>query len=245
MGKITVVTSGKGGTGKSTVTSGIGAALSRLGKRVLIIDCDAGMRGVDLLLGINAELVFDISDIVNGNCNVLNAIYPCKSISGLYVLAAPLNEKNKISPSVMKQIVWALSKFYDYILIDCPAGIGAGFRASVAGADSAIVVAHAEPLSLRCSAKTRTMLNEYNITDIRLVINRFSKSAFRKLKVYDDLDDVVDAAGIRLLGIVPEDFKAVSLAQRGLPISGKVPASKAFDNIARRYINDNITQNNI
>lgn len=238
MGRITVVTSGKGGTGKSTVTSGLCTALARQGKKVLIIDCDTGMRGVDLLLGINSELVFDISDVVNGNCNILNAIYPCKSISGLYVLASPLNEQNKISPSVFSQIVRALSKFYDYIFIDCPAGIGAGFKTSISGADSAVVVANAEPLSLRCGSKVRELLNNSNINNIRLVINRFSKSAFKKLKVFSDLDDVIDEVGIRLLGIVPEDFKAVSLAQRGLPISGKIPAAKAFDNIALRYIKD-------
>lgn len=239
MGKITVITSGKGGTGKSTITSGLGAALARKGKKVLIIDCDTGMRGVDLLLGINSELVFDISDVVNGNCNILSAIYPCKSISGLYVLASPLNEQNKISPSISKQIVWALSKFYDYILIDCPAGIGTGFKSAIAGADSAIVVANAEPLSLRCGAKVREILNNSDIKNIRLIINRFSKAAFKKLKVFSDLDDVIDEVGIRLLGIVPEDFKAISLEQRGLPISGKIPAAKAFDSIALRYIKDN------
>ena len=129
MGKVTVITSGKGGTGKSTVTAGLGAALARRGNRVLIIDCDAGMRGIDLMLGVSGELVFDIADIVGGNCPPASAIYPCKTVPELYVLPAPQNVRDEISPFIMKQLVSVLKKYYDHILIDCPAGIGSGTTA--------------------------------------------------------------------------------------------------------------------
>ena len=112
MGKVTVITSGKGGTGKSTVTAGLGAALIRRGGRVLLIDCDAGMRGIDLMLGVSGELVFDIADIINGNCSPASAIYPCKTLPELYILPAPQNVRDELSPSVMKQLTDVLNHFF-------------------------------------------------------------------------------------------------------------------------------------
>ena len=234
MGKVTVITSGKGGTGKSTVTAGLGAALARRGNRVLIIDCDAGMRGIDLMLGVSGELVFDIADIVGGNCPPASAIYPCKTVPELYVLPAPQNVRDEISPFIMKQLVSVLKKYYDHILIDCPAGIGSGTTAAVAAADRAALVANTEPLTLRGCDKVRQLLSDYHISEIRLIINRFSEKSFKKLNAFPDLDAVIDKAGARLLGIVPEDPVSAGLAQKGLPIEGTSKAVSAFDRIAAR-----------
>ena len=234
MGKVTVITSGKGGTGKSTVTAGLGAALARRGCRVLIIDCDAGMRGIDLMLGVSGELVFDIADIVSGNCPPASAIYPCKTVPELFVLPAPSNVRDEISPYIMKQLVAVLKKYYDHILIDCPAGIGIGMESAAAAADRAVLIANAEPLTLRGCDKVRQMLSDMNIREFRLIINRFSERNLKRSAAFEDLDAVIDKAGARLLGIVPEDLGAVNLAQKGLPIEGKHKAVYAFDRIAAR-----------
>ena len=234
MGKVTVITSGKGGTGKSTVTAGLGAALVRRGNRVLIIDCDAGMRGIDLMLGVSGELVFDIADIVSGNCPPASAIYPCKTVPELFVLPAPSDVRNEISPYIMKQLAAVLKKYYDHILIDCPAGIGIGTEAAAAPADRAVLVANTEPLTVRGCDKVRRMLADLRTQEIRLVINRFNERNFRKLAAFEDLDAVIDKAGARLLGIVPEDSAAVGRAQKGLPIEGRYKAVYALDRIAAR-----------
>ncbi len=234
MGKVTVITSGKGGTGKSTVTAGLGAALVRRGCRVLLIDCDAGMRGIDLMLGVSGELVFDIADIINGNCSPSSAIYPCKTMPELYILPAPQNVRDELSPSVMKQLTDAIKGYYDHILIDCPAGIGSGFETAAAPADRAVLVANAEPLSVRSCNKVREKLRYCAIDDISLIINKFNERRFRRLGVYEDLDAIIDEAGARLLGIVPEDGNASSASQKGLPVEGRMKASYAFDRIAAR-----------
>lgn len=240
MGKVTVITSGKGGTGKSTVTAGLSAALVRRGNRVLVIDCDAGLRGIDIMLGINGELVFDISDIVNGNCPPSGAIYQCKTIPELYILPAPQNVHDKLSPGIMRQLTKVLAKYYDHILIDCPAGIGIGFEAAAAPAVQAIIVANAEPVSLRSCDKIRQKLRQLKISEIRLVINRFNKRKFRKLGVYPDLDAVIDTVGARLIGVVPEDSNAAAEAQKGNPIEGRYKAAAAFERIAARLDGVNI-----
>lgn len=234
MGKVTVITSGKGGTGKSTITAGLGAALVRRGDRVLLIDCDAGMRGIDLMLGVSGELVFDVADIINGNCPPTSAIYPCKTVPDLYILPAPQNVRDEISPSIMRRLTKILVRYYDHILIDSPAGIGAGFRSASAPANSAILVANAEPLSLRGCDKVRHKLRHSQVSDIRLIINRFNERRFRRMDVYSDLDSVIDEAGARLLGIVPEDNTAAALSQKGNPIEGRLKAAYAFDRIAAR-----------
>ena len=234
MGIVTVITSGKGGTGKSTVTAGLGAALVRRGARVLLVDCDAGMRGIDLMLGVSGELVFDIADIINGNCTPVSAIYPCKTMPELYILPAPQNVRDELSPSVMKQLTIVLKGYYDHILVDCPAGIGSGFETAVAPADRAVLVANAEPLSVRSCNKVKRKLQYCSVEDVSLIINRFNERKFRRLGVYEDLDAVIDEAGARLLGIVPDDSAASAASQKGLPIEGKMKASFAFDRIAAR-----------
>lgn len=234
MGKVTVITSGKGGTGKSTVTAGLGAALVRRGSRVLLIDCDAGMRGIDLMLGVSGELVFDIADIINGNCSPASAIYPCKTVPELYILPAPQNIRDELSPSVMKQLTRVLRNYYDHILIDCPAGIGAGFETAAAPADRAVLVTNAEPLSVRGCDKVRRKLQICDVEDIRLIINRFNERKFRRMDAYADLDAVIDDAGARLLGVIPEDGVAAGASQKGLPIEGKMRAAAALDRIAAR-----------
>lgn len=180
MGMVTVITSGKGGTGKSTVSVGLAAALVRRGNRVLLIDCDAGMRGIDLMLGVSSDLVFDIADVINGSCPPASAIYPCKNMAELYVLPAPQSVHDELSPYLMRQLTNILRKYYDHIIIDCPAGIGSGFEAAIAPADRAFLVCNADPLSARGCSMVRENLQSAGITDIRLVINKFSEKNSEK-----------------------------------------------------------------
>lgn len=240
MGMVTVITSGKGGTGKSTVSVGLAAALVRRGNRVLLIDCDAGMRGIDLMLGVSSDLVFDIADIINGSCSPASAIYPCKALAELYVLPAPQSVHDELSPYVMCQLTNILRRYYDHIIIDCPAGIGSSFEAAIAPADRAYLVCNADPLSARGCSKVRESLENAGVTDIRLVINKFSEKKFRRANLYEDLDAVIDEAGARLIAVIPEDFTASSLSQHGKPIEGNSDAVYAFNRFASRADGENV-----
>lgn len=209
MGLITVITSGKGGVGKSTVSVGLGCTLAKNKKRVLLIDGDAGLRSLDSMLGIDKELVFDIADIVNGNCEPIKAIYSCKEYTGLenlFMLPAPALEKHTINPGSMKQLIPILSRYYDHVLIDCPAGIGKGFVSAVAAANRALIVSTPDHVCIRDSGKVRQLLNEYGITQQRLIINRFNYHTFRKMKHYQDIDTIIDETGVRLIAVLPDDL---------------------------------------
>ena len=208
MGIATVITSGKGGVGKSTVAVGLGRALAQRGRRVLLVDCDAGLRSLDSILNIEKNVVFDISDIVSGNCEPIRAIYSCEEsagIPGLFVLPAPAREKDILHPKIMKRLVEILSPYYDHILIDCPAGIGKGFVSAVSAAQRALVVTNPHPVCIRDTNKVRQLLNQMGMPIQRLIINRFEKNRFHQLGQYEDLDTIIDATGIRLIAVIPED----------------------------------------
>lgn len=240
MGIVTVITSGKGGVGKSTVTAGLGAALVRRGRRVLLIDADAGLRSLDYMLGVSCELVYDLSDVVTGNCEPSKAVYPCAGSNGLFLLPAPQNPDDTVSPEIMVQLCRVLSGFYDYILIDCPAGLGRGFQAAVAPAKRALVVSTPDPLCLRDADKVRRILEDKNIRELRLVINRFHSRNFEKLGGFEDLDAVIDACGIQLAAMIPEDLAAPCSAVKGLPLGGKSPAAQAFNRLAARLDGEDV-----
>lgn len=234
MGTVSVITSGKGGVGKSTVTSGLGAALARRGRRVLMIDADAGLRSLDYILGVSRELVYDLSDVVTGGCEPAKAVYPCPGSNGLFLLPAPQNSEDTVSPEVMKQVVRMLSGYYDHILIDCPAGLGRGFQAAVAPASRALIVSTPDPLCLRDADKVRRILEDKGIEEMRLVVNRFQAKSFVKMGGFEDLDAVIDACGIQLIAIIPEDLQTVCCAVKGEPLTGKSPAAQAFQRLAAR-----------
>ena len=210
MGAVTVITSGKGGVGKSTVSVGLARALSKRGKRVLLIDCDAGLRSLDRLTGVEKILVYDVSDVVNGRCAPIEAIYSCEGFEGMFLMPAPASGEDMVKAPVMKRLVELLRQYYDHIILDSPAGIGTGFRAACEPADRAIVVCNPDPVCVRSAAKVHGLLEAAGISKQRLVINRYDVKNFERLKSLDDLDAVIDEAGIRLLGIVPEDVSLIS-----------------------------------
>ena len=163
MTNVIVVASGKGGTGKSTVCICLSVALLRQGKRVLLIDCDCGMRGLDIMLDIEQDILFDASDAVCGNCSCAEAIYKSKNNEGLFLMAAPFDAENELSPAVFRQLVETVKGSYDYVIIDSPAGIGSGFMTAAAPADSALIVTNAEPTSVRGAVKVRKKLEALNM----------------------------------------------------------------------------------
>ena len=240
MGLVTVVTSGKGGVGKSTVSVGLATLIAEKGEKVLLIDGDTGLRSLDLLLGVKEQLVYDISDVIKRNCEITESIYKCSYVNNLFLIPAPQNIDDELSPEIMKQIVSILSNYYDHVIVDCPAGVGNGFKMCIGCADRALVVANTNPLSLADSRKVRDILIELGVEDIRLVINRFSNKYFKKSDLYEDLDSVIDESGIQLIAVIPEDVYAIENLSKGLPLSKKSSIYEAFGRFSTRFLGERV-----
>lgn len=240
MGNITMIASGKGGVGKSTITTCLGLALANMNKRVLLIDMDSGLASLEHMLLISKNLVYDISDIVNGSCNIMKAIYKYEFNDNLFLLPAPRNLKDELSPSLLKQLVDFLSKYYDHILIDCPAGVGNGFLSAAHCSDDALLVATPNPISLANIRKVRSILMESNTGELRLIINRFDRKLFVKSNIYEDLDQIIDATLVRLIAIIPDDSSSALLLSNGkLPLKNSSLA-KAIQRLAKRIEGETI-----
>lgn len=234
MGISVVVTSGKGGVGKSTATVGLGRALTKLHRRVLMIDCDAGLRTLDKLTGIEKNLVFDISDVIHGRCAPIDAIYTCGQSNNLFVIPGASAPKGIIRPEVMKKFIEMLKRYYDYILLDSPAGVGRGFTSAACAADRAVVVCNPDPVSVRSAGIVREALEELGISERHLLINRFSDDFFDTIASYEDLDKVIDNAGIKLLGVVPEDYNLAASFLNGREANETGEGMMAFSRVASR-----------
>lgn len=234
MSQICVVTSGKGGAGKSTVTAGLGYALSRHNGRVLLIDADAGLRSLDLMLGVSGNTMYDLSDVFSGNCEPVRAIYPSPVFKNVFVLPAPLRLEEMCSPEEMRALCRSLSSFYDQVIIDCPAGLGPGFETAVAAADRALVVSTPDMVCARDAQILGHLLEERQMR-AHLVINRL-----RPNKVLDgsmpDVDEIIDTAGIQLLGIIPEDEEVAVANANAKPLPSACNAAICFDNLAQRFM---------
>ena len=234
MNNVIVVASGKGGTGKSTVAVSLAAAFVKMNRRVLLIDCDSGMRGLDLMLDVESEILFDCADAVRGNCRSSEAVYRSRNLEGLSLMAAPFSTDNEISPSVFRQLVDEIRPGYDYVIVDSPAGLGSGLATAAAPADRALIVTNAEPVSLRGAVKLRHRLVELGVPDIRLVINRFDRRQFNALGRYNDLDEVIDIIGAQLIALVPYDPVLSAVMQNGRVGLSFTPADNVFNCLALR-----------
>lgn len=234
MGTSIVITSGKGGVGKSTTTVGIGRALAARGRRVLLIDCDAGLRSLDRLTGAEKELVYDISDVIHGRCAPIDAIYSCSGSDTMFMIPAGVSSNDIVNPVIMKKFVEMLKNHYDYILLDCPAGLGGGFLSAACGADKAVVICSPDPVCVRGNVAVREKLTEMGKEDISLVINRFSDAFFDTTAIYEDLDSIIDGTGIRLLGVVPEDYLMTANFFKGKPAEEDSKGMMALSRITGR-----------
>jgi len=242
MGEVIVFTSGKGGVGKTTTTANIGTALALLGKKVAMVDTDIGLRNLDVVMGLENRIVYDLVDVAEGFCRLKQALIKDKRFEGLYLLpAAQTRDKNAVSPDQMRTICGELKEEFDYVLIDSPAGIEQGFRNAVAGADRAVIVTTPDVSAVRDADRVIGLLEADGMDDPRLVINRIRAEMVRRGDMMD-IDDVIDNLAIHLLGVVPEDEAIVVSTNRGEPaiLNRSSRAGQAFRNIARRITGENV-----
>ena len=239
MSTAVVVTSGKGGTGKTSLTGGVSSCLAALGRRVLCIDMDIGLRNLDISLGLTDRALMDFTDVLEGRCSLKRAAVPHPVIQNLYLLTAPLTLPPGISEERMKAFLRIAREQYDYILMDSPAGMGEGFRLAVCGADRAIVVSTTDASALRDAQRVVSQLSR-QLPSIHLVVNRVQPKLLRRL--HTTIDDAMDAAGLPLLGVVPEDEQVMLSANQGKPIilASRKGAAVAYLNIARRLMGERV-----
>lgn len=232
MGTVIAVTSGKGGTGKTSITGGVAASLALMGRRVLCIDMDIGLRNLDISLGLNDRALMDFSDVALGRCPLARAAVEHPQLKGLSLLTAPMSLPASLTAEKVRSLLDTASSVYDYILIDSPAGLGAGFRLATCAADRAIVISTNDASSLRDAQRTVAELD--HLRQIHLVMNRIQTKLLRKLRT--TIDDAMNAAGLPLIGVVPEDPQVILCANLGLPLTarGRRGAALACWNIAQR-----------
>ena len=231
-GTAIVVASGKGGTGKTSLTGGVAGCLARLGRRVLCIDMDIGLRNLDISLGMTDRALMDFSDVVEGRCPLVRAAVSHPELPNLFLLTAPMRLSDALTPGGMAALLNTARTQFDYILLDAPAGLEAGFRLAVCHADRAIVVATSDASSLRDAQRTVGELD--HIRQIHLVMNRIQPRLLRQMRT--TIDDAMDTAGLPLLGVVPEDKQVILAANQGRPLilTGRRGAANAYLNIAKR-----------
>lgn len=239
-GKIVLVASGKGGAGKSTFAVNCGAALALRGKKVLLIDSDAGLRSLDLMLAVSGRVIYDLGDVLIGRCEPARAIVTT-DFHNLDICAAPQTCLSEMSDSaVISKLYKGLSLYYDYVIVDSPAGIGPSVTAPAYAADLAIVITNNDAVCIRDAESTAQTLRGFGISEIRLVINRVDVKLIRK-KVMPDLDTVIDGAAVQLLGVVPEDKRVITAVTAGKPVVVlRRGAAAAFCNIAARIDGEDV-----
>ena len=262
MSEVIVITSGKGGVGKTTTTANIGIGLAKLGKKVLVIDTDLGLRNLDVVLGLENRIVYNLVDVIEGKCRPKQAIIKDKRFQDLYLLpSAQTKDKSSVSPEQMKKLTEDLREDYDFVLLDCPAGIEQGFQNAIAGADKAIVVTTPEVSSIRDADRIIGLLEASGIRDNQLVINRLRVDMVKKGDMMS-VEDVTEILAIDLLGVIPDDESVVIATNQGDNLTGagdgddeqiviatnqgepvvgeESPAGKGYENICRRLTGEEI-----
>ena len=242
MGEVIVITSGKGGVGKTTTTANLGAALALCGKKVVLVDTDIGLRNLDVVMGLENRIVYDIVDVVEEKCKLRQALIKDKRFEELFLLpAAQTRDKSAVNEEQMKDLTDKLREEFDYILIDCPAGIEQGFKNAIAGANRAIVVSTAEIPSIRDADRIIGLLESAEIKNPELVINRLRPNMVKRGEMMD-VEDIVDLLSIDLIGVIPDDEYIITQTNKGEPVikNKKAPSGKAYIEIARRILGENI-----
>ncbi|MBD1381203.1 septum site-determining protein MinD [Metabacillus arenae] len=244
MGEAIVITSGKGGVGKTTTSANVGTALAILGKRVCLVDTDIGLRNLDVIMGLENRIIYDLVDVVEGRCKIHQALVKDKRFEDLLYLlpAAQTSDKSAVNPEQMKKLIEELKQEYDYIVIDCPAGIEQGYKNAVAGANKAVVVTTPEVSAVRDADRIIGLLEkEENVEPPRLVVNRIRNHLVKNGDMLE-IDDIVNHLSIDLLGIVADDDEVIKASNSGEPIAMNPNnrASIAYRNIARRILGESV-----
>jgi septum site-determining protein MinD len=239
---VMTITSGKGGVGKTTTTANLGVALALAGKRVVTIDADIGLRNLDVVMGLENRIVYDLIDVVEERCRLRQAMIRDKRLSGLYLIpAAQTRDKTAISPEDMIRVCDQLRPDFDYVLVDSPAGIERGFQNAVAPADEITIVTTPEVAAVRDADRIIGLLEAEEKNTPRLIINRFKPDMVRRGDMLGT-SDVIEVLAIELVGIVPEDEGIIISTNRGVPaaLDEKALAGQAFRNIARRIMGEDV-----
>ncbi|WP_026893748.1 septum site-determining protein MinD [Clostridiisalibacter paucivorans] len=242
MSEVIVVTSGKGGVGKTTTVANIGTGLAMLGKKVVVVDADIGLRNLDVVLGLENRIVYDVVDVVEKVCRLKQGLIRDKKYDGLYLLpAAQTRDKTAISPKQMQELTTNLRELFDYIIIDCPAGIEQGFQNAIAGADNAIVVTTPEVSAVRDADRIIGLLEAKGLHNPRLIINRIRHDMVKRGDMMN-IDDMIDILAIDLLGVIPDDESIVVSTNKGEPVvtNKDAMAGMAYMNITRRITGEEV-----
>lgn len=241
MGEVIVITSGKGGVGKTTTTANVGTGLAKLGKKVVLIDTDIGLRNLDVVMGLENRIVYNLVDVVEGSCRIKQALIKDKRYPNLYLLpSAQTRDKTSVSPEQMKKLADNLREEFDYILMDCPAGIEQGFKNAIAGADSALVVTTPEVSAVRDADRIIGLLESNEMKQTHLIVNRLRNDMVKRGDMMSS-DDVVEILAVDLIGVVPDDESIVISTNQGEPLVGNDSlAGQAFMNICRRLTGEEV-----
>ncbi len=235
MGRAIVITSGKGGVGKTTTTANLGAALAQLGKSVVLIDADIGLRNLDVVMGLENRIVYHIVDVVNNKCSLQKALIKDRRLENLWLLpASQTDDKDAVTPQDMRNVVFELKELFDFVIIDCPAGIEQGFKNAIAGADEAIVVATPEVSSIRDADRVVGLLAAAEVP-ASLIVNRISAALVKRGDMLSQ-SDVIEILALDLLGAIPLDDQVIATTNRGTPavLEGKSVAAKVYIQIAMK-----------
>lgn len=237
MSEVIVVTSGKGGVGKTTTSANVGTGLAKAGKKVCLIDTDIGLRNLDVVMGLENRIVYNLVDVVEGSCRVKQALIRDKRNPGLYLMpSAQTRDKSAVTPGQMVKVIEHLKEQFDYIILDCPAGIEQGFQNAIAGADRALVVTTPEVSAIRDADRIIGLLEANGFQKMDLIINRLRMDMVRRGDMMSSAD-VVDILAVPLIGIVPDDENVVISTNQGEPLVGtNTPAGMAYHNVCQRVL---------
>jgi len=252
MSEVIVITSGKGGVGKTTTTANVGTGLAQLNKKVVLIDTDIGLRNLDVVMGLENRIVYNLVDVVEGNCRIKQALIKDKKYPDLALLpSAQTRDKTSVTPEQMKKLTDELREEFDYILLDCPAGIEQGFQNAIAGADRAlvvttpgadraIVVTTPEVSAIRDADRIIGLLEAHEIKQTQLIVNRLRMDMVKRGDMMT-VDDVCEILAIKLIGVVPDDEQIVISTNQGEPLVGTdAMAGKAYANICKRLLGEEV-----
>lgn len=241
MSEVIVVTSGKGGVGKTTTSANVGTGLAMLNKKVILIDTDIGLRNLDVVMGLENRIVYNLVDVINGTCRPKQAMIKDKRYSNLYLLpCAQAGDKNSVTPEQMKELTDELREEFDYIILDCPAGIEQGFKNAISGADRALVVTMPEVSAIRDADRIIGLLEANEKKRADLIVNRIRMDMVKKGEMMS-IDDVVDILAIDLIGAVPDDENIVIATNNGEPLVGNdTLAGQAYMNICKRILGEDV-----
>ncbi|MCL2564859.1 MAG: septum site-determining protein MinD [Defluviitaleaceae bacterium] len=242
MGIVIVVTSGKGGVGKTTTTANLGAALALLDKTVALVDADIGLRNLDVVMGLENRIVYDLVDVIEGNCRLKQALIRDKRYTNLFLLpAAQTRDKDAVSPEQMQELCKILKDEFDYVVIDCPAGIEQGFKNAISGADRALVVTTPDVSAVRDADRIIGLLEANDLRNPELILNRVRVEMVKKGDMMA-IEDVTEILAIEIIGVVPDDESIVISTNRGEPAvtDQASKAGRAYSDIARRILGEEV-----